>query len=153
MESVPISFRRFIMKITTKNDDILILSRYFFTTQVMHENTIRTLRRDRKKTKLSDRCMVYFDLWLSTMFVVVEGMEKCKVKDPNFGSVKKNHRNILEGYRNSVFHFHNDNIKKEKFVEIEEIIPWAEDLYYALLDYFRSYVIKGFKEEIIEVIE
>lgn len=92
----------------------------------------------------------YLDYWLSSLFVVVEGFEDLRLRDPVLEPMIAAHRDSLKLYRNATLHFQRKPDKHLQFHHGETSrLNWAEDLHEAFSAYFERHLesLGAFSEE------
>jgi len=75
-------------------------------------------------------------LWYALLYVVVEGYENLKIKNPAGDSIltQGSHRSSLRIFRNSIFHYQKALFgpKQHQFLNEPESFQWATELHAAL---------------------
>jgi hypothetical protein len=78
--------------------------------------------------------------WLSGLFVVVEGFNKLKLKDPHVQRLFKEHLNHLKRLRHETYHFTIE--RSPSGGEIIKQLNWAEELHDAISEFIREVIVR-----------
>jgi hypothetical protein len=91
--------------------EILPLANCWLRAEVMHGHVheVRKLYRYKLERVMKDGAWAQFEtyvaFWLSALFVVVEGFNKLKIKEPRVQKLFKEHLNNLKWLRHETYHF------------------------------------------------
>lgn len=129
------------------DDSINTLHKYYIWANRMKTHfdglllNINTELSDGKKALEID---MYMSLWYGLMYVVIEGWRQLKLKDTEINDLIKNkNTELLQGYRNGVFHFHriNNDVKFERFFQERTTVEWVRSLNQAFGRWFLNYYV------------
>lgn len=83
---------------------------------------------------------VHLDLWYGCLFVVIEGWRQERINDATVTALLRDEtkRQLLEGYRNAVFHYHPDYVDSRRAAVFRstEFVEWVSALHDAISSYF-----------------
>ncbi len=112
------------------------LHRYYFWAYRLYQDYLVA----RAKPDQGPDTFMYLSLWLSLLYVTVEGWPKLRTKDPRIQELLRKRRNVdlLREYRHGVMHF-NAKYFNDRFARMigkPEVARWAEELTDAFSAYF-----------------
>ena len=79
----------------------------------------------------------YLAYWLAGLFVVVEGFNKLKLRDPRVQRLFQAHLGDLKELRHETYHFTLSRIKGAKAIRS---LNWAEELHEAIGGFIREHI-------------
>lgn len=121
------------------------LHRYFLWTNRLYAHFMQSgpppAERIARKLWLQ-HSFAYFALWLSLLYVLVEGWEELKLQDPKVGGlIASPNRELLRRFRNGAFHFQPDYFDA-RFLEFidgtNDSAAWAKQLHEAIGEGFLN---------------
>lgn len=128
---------------TTRTDPKLRLAEYFLRADHMHQlvhyflvefKSINAIWAEGYDLEFS----TYVSFWLSSLFVVIEGFNRLRLKDENINSILNHNVHSLKAFRDNTWHFATDMETSARFFEGNKL-NWAEELHEAFRDYLGSY--------------
>lgn len=138
-------------KLTTRNDKVLRLAEYFLRADYLHD-VVHELKPQLTtgELKCSGRS-IYFtthvELWLASLFVVIEGYKKIGLIHPPVDQLIPYGKEQLRGLRNNTLHF-NLNIHRvlgffDHTIEDVSGLNWAEELHAEFTLLFHRYATRS----------
>jgi hypothetical protein len=109
--------------------------RYLFISLLhSYDQDVAAIRKDGHIWEL----ITYMDYWLSGLFVMVEGFNKLKIKDPEVQQLFKEHVSTLKQLRHDTYHFAVE--RDHKSLQIIRQLNWAEQLHSAIGVHIWQYI-------------
>lgn len=73
---------------------------------------------------------LYLDLWYWALAVLIEVYRKMRVQDWKINTLlKSSNTKLLIDYRNSIFHFNEDDDRQQKFYKETSTVNWIRELH------------------------
>ena len=132
------------------------LYRYVFWADMLRMQFENALTRDRqelehrlkaKKYTFEPKLLeseMYICLWLSVLYIVIEGWPSLKIKQPQITKLLRSHfKDLLHSYRNATFHPEEyDDARVQALVDKgKESIDWARKVTFEFKSFFESILI------------
>lgn len=84
----------------------------------------------------------YRDLWVASIFIVIEGYKKLKLNDNKIDNlISENKKGIseLREFRNSICHFEIPSQRNKKMKKLNNLsIKWLQELHFAFAEYLLT---------------
>ncbi len=116
------------------------LAKYWFRAQLMRDIVHLAVKKTDELEKLPREYWWDFETfllyWLSTLFVVVKGFNKLKLKNDRVQRLFKRHLGHLERIRNETYNFVIE--RSASSGEMISKLHWAEELHDAIDDYIKE---------------
>ncbi|MBX9809358.1 hypothetical protein K2X92_03155 [Candidatus Gracilibacteria bacterium] len=90
------------------------------------------------------RFWLYLDLWYGSLVVLIEVYKKMGIKDGVINKLlKSKNLKLLIDYRNSIFHFHEDDNRQQKFYEETSTVNWVRETHSEFNRFFLEKIKNG----------
>lgn len=128
-----------------------ILHKYFMRAHILYRHYEEQMEivtnenmtdRDREFAKI--KFWLYLDLWYWSLAVLIEVYKKMAIKSiPINTLLKSNNTKLLIDYRNSIFHFEENDERQQNFYKETSTVDWIRELHSEFNRFFLEKIKNG----------
>ena len=123
---------------------VVALAKYFTWASYMKTEFEKVLPKVKDTTPWNDPVAIdmfmFLSHWYATLYVVTEGWDRLKLKDPKIDALLKSPNiEMLKRYRHGVYHFQKTYFDQHymPFMTSRDSVQWVRDLHQALFAYLN----------------
>lgn len=149
------------MAVSKRDEQLMTLARYYMSAELMRLHALDHMKAKVVKMKTdegkpkrlqskwhTDACRSYIELWLATLYVVVEGYNKLELECPEIDALMDEKLiERLKLFRHGVFHYVPKwwSMPHTRLIDIQpgafpNSLAWAQKLHFAIFHFLKPHV-------------